>query len=63
MVDNNCATCKHIETPDGGHCYMFREEPVMQCMKHTSLDALRKHPMIAALIAVVDTPDFNPFKP
>lgn len=34
MVDNNCATCPHKRTPDGGHCYMFREEPKFLCMQH-----------------------------
>lgn len=32
---NNCATCRHKQHPDGGHCYMFRVEPEGVCMKHT----------------------------
>ena len=33
---NNCATCKHKQHPDGGHCYMFRFEPTEMCAQHTS---------------------------
>ena len=33
---NNCATCKHKQNPDGGHCYMFRLEPTEPCAQHTS---------------------------
>ena len=33
---NNCATCKHKQRPDGGHCYMFRVEPAEMCAQHTS---------------------------
>ena len=33
--NNNCGTCSHKKYPDGGHCYMFKNEPVgYQCMKH-----------------------------
>lgn len=32
---NNCASCKHKQRPDGGHCYMFRVEPQEPCMQHT----------------------------
>lgn len=32
---NNCSTCYHKKNPDGGHCYMFQEEPRNVCMQHT----------------------------
>lgn len=32
---NNCATCDHKQTPDGGHCYMFRLAPDTPCVHHT----------------------------
>ena len=32
---NNCATCKHKQNPDSGHCYMFRFEPAEMCAHHT----------------------------
>lgn len=32
---NNCNTCDHKQHPDGGHCYMFRDEPRDVCMQHT----------------------------
>ncbi|MDR6421302.1 hypothetical protein J2801_003590 [Paraburkholderia phenoliruptrix] len=35
MNPNNCATCNHKQNPDGGHCYMFRDEPTDVCMQHT----------------------------
>ena len=35
MNPNNCATCDHKKRPDGGHCYMFRDEPTDVCMQHT----------------------------
>ncbi len=34
---NNCSTCDHKKHPDGGHCYMFRQEPKWQCQQHTAL--------------------------
>jgi hypothetical protein len=34
VANNNCATCEHKRYPDGGHCYMFREEPVFLCWQH-----------------------------
>ena len=33
---NNCATCRHKQNPDGGHCYLFRFEPAEMCAHHTS---------------------------
>ena len=36
---NNCACCYHKQRPDGGWCYMFRNEPHEVCMKHTGLPA------------------------
>lgn len=35
MPENNCETCNHKRHTDGGHCYMFREEPVILCMQHS----------------------------
>ncbi len=32
---NNCGTCNHAKTPDGGWCYMFRDEPKEVCYQHT----------------------------
>lgn len=32
---NKCSTCDHKRHPDGGHCYMFRDEPSDVCMQHT----------------------------
>lgn len=32
---NNCETCKHKQHPDGGWCYMFRDEPGEVCMIHS----------------------------
>jgi hypothetical protein len=33
---NNCAACDHKRNPDGGWCYMFRDEPKEVCMRHTA---------------------------
>lgn len=33
---NNCAACDHKHHPDGGWCYMFRDEPEQVCAKHTA---------------------------
>jgi len=38
---NNCGTCEHKQRPDGGHCYMFRDEPSSRCMQHTGYTELR----------------------
>lgn len=35
MNPNNCDTCLHKLFPDGGWCYMFRDEPRTVCMQHT----------------------------
>lgn len=35
MNPNNCATCDHKRNPDGGWCYMFRDEPTDACAQHT----------------------------
>lgn len=32
---NNCTTCDHKKHPDGGWCYMFRDEPDSICRQHT----------------------------
>jgi hypothetical protein len=32
---NRCETCNHKRTPDGGWCYMFRDEPNFDCAQHT----------------------------
>lgn len=37
---NNCATCRHKTHPDGGHCYMFKDEPKEICMQHTGRTAI-----------------------
>ena len=37
---NNCASCRHKQNPDGGHCYMFRFEPTEMCAQHTRITEL-----------------------
>ena len=37
---NNCASCRHKQNPDGGHCYMFRFEPTEMCAQHTRIAEL-----------------------
>ena len=34
---NNCAACDHKQQPQGGWCYMFRDEPTKVCLCHTAL--------------------------
>jgi hypothetical protein len=45
---NNCAVCEHkTNNPDGGFCYMFRDEPQDACTKfspNTSWDWLPSMP-------------------
>lgn len=38
MIDNpnNCKACEHKAHPDGGWCYMFRQEPREVCMQHAA---------------------------
>lgn len=33
---NNCAGCDHKSNPQGGWCYMFRDEPQDVCTKHAA---------------------------
>ena len=47
MNPNNCATCDHKKHPDGGHCYMFKDEPTKACLEHTGYSGTRR-PMSAA---------------
>jgi len=37
MTKVNCSTCKHKQNPQGGHCYMFKEEPD-DCKIHSSIN-------------------------
>jgi len=40
---NQCSTCKFFDMPsDGGHCYMFENEPEPICMQHSRFDRERK---------------------
>lgn len=32
---DNCDTCSHKQNPQGGWCYMFRDEPSAVCMIHS----------------------------
>lgn len=47
---NNCQTCdyKHMETPEGAHCYMYRHSPTQACPTHTG--NIRKLPALPALL-------------
>jgi len=38
---NNCGTCQHKRHPDGGWCYMFRDEPTERCYQHTPIQIVR----------------------
>ena len=52
---NECATCDHKADPDGGWCYMFRDEPTEVCMKHTShLADLRQIYRLAVKLLIDD---------
>lgn len=49
---NNCAACDHKKHPQGGWCYMFREEPTEVCMCHTAhrgMTAFEAIDMLAAM--------------
>lgn len=35
MNPNLCETCEHKRDPDGGWCYMFKNEPQKPCYHHT----------------------------
>lgn len=37
MNKADCSTCDHKQYPDGGHCYMFKTEPVETCQMHTAM--------------------------
>lgn len=45
----DCSTCKHKQYPDGGHCYMFKNEPEFDCQVHTGNTAPRPRPSKALL--------------
>lgn len=34
---NDCQNCDHKSNPQGGHCYMFKQEPRTKCMKFIPL--------------------------
>lgn len=31
----DCPNCQHMENPEDGHCYMFRERPSERCGQFT----------------------------
>lgn len=50
---NNCATCDHKKHPDGGHCYMFKQEPQWRCQQHTALRSFSTRSQMKIMLAVV----------
>lgn len=64
MIENNCETCNHKNYPDGGWCYMFREEPITRCYKHTAIPSDEKRALVDAVYFVADVGtnvvDFTP---
>ncbi len=53
MNPNNCNTCQHKKKPDGGWCYMFRDEPTEVCMQHTG----RKPDFLDSHLVFIGVPD------
>jgi hypothetical protein len=53
---SNCATCKYSDIqPDGGWCYMFKEEPHGVCAKHATHSAqLALKPLTETAVAVIE---------
>lgn len=49
---NNCAACDHKRRPDGGWCYMFRDEPTAECLQHTATKGMTVNEMIGELYAL-----------
>ena len=49
---NNCAACDHKRRPDGGWCYMFRDEPTVECLRHTGTQGMTVNEMIGELFAL-----------
>lgn len=49
---NNCAACDHKRNPDGGWCYMFRDEPAVECLQHTAMRGMTVSEMIGELYAL-----------
>lgn len=47
---NNCSTCDHKANPDGGWCYMFRDEPSAVCKRHTGHDVWASIPIRSRLL-------------
>lgn len=41
--NNHCDTCDHSQYKDGGHCYMFREEPEDCQIKSTKMKGIFIH--------------------
>lgn len=49
---NNCACCDHKRHPDGGWCYMFRDEPRAVCLAHTARRGMTVNDVIDDLAAM-----------
>jgi hypothetical protein len=60
---NNCATCEHKQRPDGGWCYMFREQPEPQCMQHRARRAAAPSPQAQAQPLIPISPTAREGKP
>jgi hypothetical protein len=54
-MSKECETCDHKKYPDGGHCYMFREEvPGDFCGQHTLVQlAIRKSRLLGSTVEVL----------
>lgn len=49
---NNCVMCDHKKNPDGGWCYMFRDEPEAVCLAHTARRGMTVSELIGDLAAM-----------
>lgn len=49
---NNCGACDHKRNPDGGWCYMFRDEPQATCLQHTMRRGMTAAEVIQDLAAM-----------
>lgn len=49
---NNCSMCDHKKRPDGGWCYMFKNEPQATCLQHTARRGMTVAELIDDLAAM-----------
>lgn len=59
MNPNNCATCEHKENPQGGFCYMFKDEPISVCRYMVGSEIIQKRDLFVEIYRLCHSRSFD----